>query len=417
MIGRPGSGKSWLAECISRRRPAGQTVIISQDESGSRAMGETELSRQYPAEKLVILDRCNPRREDRRLWLKLTDRRKIAVYFDCSKAVCKRRIDTRLNHPTLRAGRGDKALDQMDREMAPPQLDEGFSTILRITSFGAARQAVLRLTAPIPLLKFPRTPHLLELGSKGDDDFVIDIFNPSNGKLEGKLTIEEKIDGANMGISLGWNMGLVVQNRSHWIQSDSHAQFKSLDLWLDKFRTTLTNLLLRDECFPERYILYGEWMAARHSIGYTALPDRFIAFDLYDRLSETFWSRGYIDRVLEGTGIAQVPCLGQRDEISKDEILEMIQRPSAFIDRQGHDHGHGHGNGHGERDQEGTEGGERMEGVYIRFEDPERKITTARGKVVRGDFIAGNEHWSKGKIVWNGLKREEGEEEGEVGEY
>jgi atypical dual specificity phosphatase len=53
-----------------------------------------------------------------------------------------------------------------------------------------------------------------------------------------------------------------------------------------------------------------------------------------------------------------------------------------------------------------------MEGVYIRFEDRERKITTTRGKVVRGDFIAGNEHWSKGKIVWNGLKREE-----EVGEY
>jgi atypical dual specificity phosphatase len=266
------------------------------------------------------------------------------------------------------------------------------------------------LTAPIPLLKFPRTPHLLELGSKGEDDFAIDIFNHSSGKLEGRLTIEEKIDGANMGISLGWDMGLVVQNRSHWIQSDSHAQFKSLDIWLDKFRTTLTNLLFRDEYFPERYILYGEWMAARHSIGYTALPDRFIAFDLYDRLSGTYWSRGYVDRVLEGTGIAQVPCLGQRDEVSKDEILEMIQRPSAYLDGHGNSPGYGH--------EEGQGGGERMEGVYIRFEDPERKITTARGKVVRGDFIAGNEHWSKGKIVWNGLKREEeAEAEGEFGEF
>jgi atypical dual specificity phosphatase len=271
------------------------------------------------------------------------------------------------------------------------------------------------LTAPIPLLKFPRTPHLLELGSKGEDDFAIDIFNHSNGKLEGKLTIEEKIDGANMGISLGWDMGLVVQNRSHWIQSDSHAQFKSLDLWLDKFRITLTNLLLRDELFPERYILYGEWVAARHSIGYTALPDRFIAFDLYDRLSGAFWSRGYLDRVLEGTGIAQVPCLGQRDDVSKEEILDMIQRPSAFISGHGNGHEHGHGDRNNKGQGEGYEEqrrGERMEGVYIRFEDPERKITTARGKVVRGDFIAGNEHWSKGKIVWNGLKREE-----EVGEY
>jgi atypical dual specificity phosphatase len=46
---------------------------------------------------------------------------------------------------------------------------------------------------------------------------------------------------------------------------------------------------------------------------------------------------------------------------------------------------------------------ERVEGVYIRFEDERRRRTIGRGKVVRGDFIAGNEHWSKGRITLNGI--------------
>jgi atypical dual specificity phosphatase len=390
MIGKPGSGKSWLSECIARRRPSGRTIIISQDECGSRSMCETELARDHPATTLVILDRCNPSREDRMYWLKLTDRRTIAIFFDYDKEVCRHRIDKRLNHPTIRAGKGGNALDQMDKEMKPPTLAERYSSILRISSFTAAREAVLRFTPPVLLRKFPRTPHLMNLGSTTEDDIVLDIFSPATGVLEGNLTIEEKIDGANMGISLGWDMGILTQNRSHWVHAASHAQFKPLDIWLDTHRQTLTNLLLRDEFYPERYILYGEWMVAKHTVHYRALPDRFIAFDMYDRLTSTFLSRSYLEKMLKGTGIQQVPLLASVDGISKKEILDMIQGKSAFGDG-------------------------RMEGVYVRFEDPERKFTLTRGKVVRGDFIAGNDHWSKGRMVWNELKREYGGREGGEG--
>lgn len=52
----------------------------------------------------------------------------------------------------------------------------------------------------------------------------------------------------------------------------------------------------------------------------------------------------------------------------------------------------------------------RMEGVYIRFENADRTMTEARGKVVRGDFIrTDDKHWSKrNEIIWNKTKLESG---------
>lgn len=38
------------------------------------------------------------------------------------------------------------------------------------------------------------------------------------------------------------------------------------------------------------YILYGEWLQITHTVLYDALPDWFIAFDLYDIQSARFLS-------------------------------------------------------------------------------------------------------------------------------
>lgn len=119
-------------------------------------------------------------------------------------------------------------------------------------------------------------------------------------------------------------------------------------------------------------------MVARHSIHYTHLPDRFIAFDLYDRLEDTFVSRSVLSGILEETGMSQVPLLAAVESISKVEVLQMLKQKSAYSDAT-------------------------VEGVYVRFEDERRKVTDDRGKVVRGDFIAGNPHWAQGNITMNAL--------------
>jgi len=380
LIGKPGSGKSWFSAAISKRRATGTTIIISQDDNGSRAACEREMSRQDHSSAMVIFDRCNPLAADRKAWLKLVDRPCVAVYFDYPKALCQQRINARLDHPTIRAGRGANALDQFSDQMQPPSIDEGFTAILTITSFAASRDAVQLIAKDPPLLKFPRTPHLLDLGATTSDDLVLNDFQT----LSGNLTIEEKIDGANMGFSLDWNKAIRCQNRSHWISSNDHAQFKPLDRWIEAHSEALHKVLDRDRHFPERYILYGEWMVAKHSIHYTHLPDHFIAFDMYDRVTGAFLSRSSLTHVLRDTGIFQVPLISQVQSISKEQVLQTLEQMSEYAP------------------------GCKIEGIYIKTEDPERLRVVDRAKVVRGDFIAGNEHWTKGPLVLNGKKRDLG---------
>ncbi|WVQ83964.1 hypothetical protein IAT38_006109 [Cryptococcus sp. DSM 104549] len=379
LIGRPGSGKSWLSSAISKRRTQGSTLVISQDENRSRSACERELScaGNSSGQTMVIFDRCNPQKADRKEWLKLVDRPCVAVYFDYSKELCRKRIDQRVAHPTIRAGRGTGALKQFDKQMEHPVLEDGFATIFTITSFSAARGAVIAIAGNPHLLKFPRTPHLLDLGATTSDDIVLDKFE----SLTGNLTIEEKIDGANMGISLDWDGVIRCQNRSHWVSSADHPQFKPLDLWIATHSDEIYKMLHQDPQFPERFILYGEWMVAKHSINYTHLPAHFIAFDLFDRLTDTFLSRQALSDVLKGTSIPQVPLIMETNIITRADTLQLLQKQSEFSES-------------------------RIEGVYVRTENEERSKTIGRGKVVRGDFIAGDQHWGKGALTLNNLKKQ-----------
>lgn len=373
MIGKPGSGKSWLASAVAKRRS--KTIIVSQDADG-RAACEREFSQSRPDGTLVILDRCNPRRKDRAEWLRLVPSgcRCIAVYFDYDASLCRQRMNRRLGHPTFRAGRGANALDQMEREMQRPALSEGFHAVLLVSSFQAAVEALVLLTPTPPLLKFPRTPHLLDTGASSKDDIVLADFK----ELVGHLTLEEKIDGANMGFSLDVHGAIQCQNRSHWVNAADHAQFKPLSQWLDVHGAELVNILNRDAHFLERYILYGEWVVAKHSVHYTSLPDFFLAFDLYDRLEGSFVSRSVLTSALRGSSIAQVPLIKEVESVTKAEILAMVQKQSVHAQS-------------------------RREGVYVRFEDEGRTRTVRRGKVVRSDFVAGSEHWTRASLVLNGV--------------
>ena len=291
------------------------------------------------------------------------------LYFEYEVELCLQRIDGRLNHPTIKAGRGKNAVKQMQQIMKPPSLSEGFGAILTISSRNAAKEAILKLGGVVQVTKFPRTAHLVNLGASTEDDLVQDDWNDN---LKGNMVIEEKIDGANMGFSLGYDGELLVQNRvsnqavappcsacifavlanppekkSHYVNHTSHAQFKPLAAWLARHSATLRSLLALDPKFPERYVLYGEWVVAKHSIPYASLPDVFLAFDFYDRQAKTFVSREYLERMLSGTGISQVPLVRKTEEISREALVALVEGKSAFYEG-------------------------RVEGVYVRFENEQR---------------------------------------------
>ncbi|KAM5539342.1 hypothetical protein V8D89_006976 [Ganoderma adspersum] len=376
LVGLPGSGKSTFSRMLMARDPRGWTYI-SQDDTGSRSACETAIGNVRGGR--VLLDLCNVSRAARKEWLALAGHwatAPVCVWFDYPRALCVSRAQNRAGHPTLPPG------NRMHGAFAPPALAEGFKAVFAVRSFAAAEELVGRLSPPVGLFKFPRTAHLLDLGSATSDDIVASIpaitSGGSDAHAHAHVVITEKVDGANMGFSLSADRTQVlVQNRSHHVNPASHEQFRKLALWVDRHGADLVRVLGRDPLFAQRYILFGEWLVATHSIPYTRLPDWFMAFDLYDRSTESWADRRTLEALLRETEIRIVPVVQEGGTPKEEELREMVQRPSMFYEG-------------------------RVEGVYVKVERAGRVVS--RGKVVRADFIAGNEHWSKGPLQLNALE-------------
>ncbi|EKM61644.1 uncharacterized protein PHACADRAFT_51353, partial [Phanerochaete carnosa HHB-10118-sp] len=375
-VGLPGSGKSWVSRSLLARDPGGWEWI-SQDEAGGRSACETAIS-SARGKVRVILDRCNMSRDDRKAWLALAAHwavNPVCVWFDYDAELCTYRAQNRAGHPTLPpGGRVRNAIEQMQKMFVAPSLGEGFSALVTVHSFAAASDLVERLSPPVALFKFPRTPHLLNLGAATADDLVRSLLPPA-AAAGAHVVVTEKVDGANMGFALSADRTRVVaQNRSHFVNPASHAQFRRLGAWLDARRADLYRVLDRDPHFAERYVLFGEWLAATHSVAYSRLPDWFLAFDLYDRATASWTDRKTLEALLADTEIKLVPVLYEGSMPAEDELKRMVQQQSQYTDG-------------------------RVEGVYVKVEKDGKVVD--RGKVVRSDFISGNEHWTKGPLQMN----------------
>lgn len=220
-------------------------------------------------------------------------------------------------------------------------------------------------------VRFPRTPHLLWLadGEPRDDKVLppseVDAF------LDGVVRVEEKVDGANVGVSVTADGDLRAQNRGAYLERQTcHPQFRPLFRWMDERRARLTDLL------APHLILFGEWCYAVHSVRYTRLPDWFLAFDIYDRQAHAFWSAARRDVHVAELGLALVPTLaeGRFDRAAVTRLLG----PSRLTDGP-------------------------AEGVYLRRDDATRLV--GRAKVVRPEFVQQiGEHWTSRAMETNRLR-------------
>jgi RNA ligase len=175
-----------------------------------------------------------------------------------------------------------------------------------------------------PLVKFPRTTHIFRpAGSKSvtDDDIVDENGDFLRLLQAGKTSVfvQEKVDGSNLGISLSYDgKEILVQNRSHYLHSGEHPQYGPLASWLLQHKealkeilsaTTAGSSLLRSS--RHGYILYGEWMVARHSIPYHNLPGYFVAFDLFDIEHQQFISLKRLHDTLRLSRIPVAPTIAE----------------------------------------------------------------------------------------------------------
>ena len=124
--------------------------------------------------------------------------------------------------------------------------------------------------------RFPHTPHLAWLGEGSPRDDK--VMSPSEvaALLAGDVVVEEKLDGANLGLSLAPDGSLRAQNRGQYLTEPHAGQFARLPAWLAQHDKAMRSVL------TPNLILFGEWCAARHSLDYAALPDWFLLFDVFD---------------------------------------------------------------------------------------------------------------------------------------
>jgi hypothetical protein len=221
------------------------------------------------------------------------------------------------------------------------------------------------------LHKFPSTPHLAWLGTQPVRDDKVMTPNEVAELLSNELVVEEKIDGANLGISFEEKIGFRFQNRGNWLEGKLTGQWERLRGWAAQHTTRLGAVL------PVDHVLFGEWCYAKHSIYYDRLPDWFVAFDVYDAVADRFWSIERRDDLLRDAGLAPVPKVAS-GRFSLQQLIRMLDEPSAFGDAP-------------------------REGIYLRIDQDDWLVS--RAKLVRPEFVQQiGEHWSFRAIQPNRLK-------------
>ena len=217
-----------------------------------------------------------------------------------------------------------------------------------------------------PARQYPVTPHLRWLS---DQPLAGGVRLSDAGRaalLASALTVEEKVDGDNIGFSTAGG-AVRVQRRRAFLGPHDGWRYPALDAW----RRARTDRLVSG--LGEQLILFGEWCAARHTLPYDRLPDWFLAFDILDRRSGAFWDTGRRDAWCAEHGIAVVPRIaaGRFDETG---LLDLIG-PSALGDVT-------------------------MEGVVVRAGGD--GILRRRAKLIRADFVqADSESWRPTDIRMN----------------
>jgi hypothetical protein len=251
------------------------------------------------------------------------------------------------------------------------------------------------------IFKYPRTPHITGSGvQKGDEDLDTVSLSEFAGRF---LVVEEKMDGANCAVSFASDGRLQLQSRGHYLTGgEREKQFHLFKTWAYRYTLELWEVL------QDRYIMYGEWLYAKHTVFYTDLPHYFMEFDILDKVSSQFLSTARRQELLQQLPfVVSVKVLREGPVQSMQELTSLIG-PSHFIKQdqkarlrelcttRGLDY---------ERVLQETDTSGLMEGLYLKVE--EEGVVSERYKYVRGGFlqaiVESESHWLDRPLLPNGL--------------
>lgn len=256
---------------------------------------------------------------------------------------------------------------------------------------------------PTAIYTYPHAYHLTGSGiQRGDEELDVIGFNELAGR---HLVVEEKMDGANSAVGFTTDGRLLLQSRGHYLTGGPHEQqFHIFKAWGNHYSGELWDVL------GDRYVMYGEWLYAKHTVFYTDLPHYFLEFDVYDTTTGVFLSTERRRELLRATSfVVPVRVLHDGDLPSLAALCDLV--------------GHSHfiADGHLDRlraicTQRGldadqalseTDPSPLMEGLYVKIE--EHGEVVGRFKYIRADFlqtvIDSQSHWIDCPLLPNQLAR------------
>lgn len=218
--------------------------------------------------------------------------------------------------------------------------------------------------------KFPSTPYIeFQKGTIRKEKVLTE--KEIEMILSQRIYVEEKIDGANLGISFDCEGNPLLQNRGSYLYPPLAGQWKLLDGWIKQYENRMFDVL------TDEYILFGEWCYATHSICYDALPDWFVGFDILEKKSNRFLNVPKRNLMMNQIGISTVPLLG-KGTFTLEQLKNFFGK-SRF-------------------------GNEECEGIYLRQDGVD--YLNYRAKIVREDFRQNIDiHWSKKRMTYNRIER------------
>lgn len=239
----------------------------------------------------------------------------------------------------------------------------------------------------IVLPPYPRTLHL------GDSGGGTSKHRCAFGEVAGRhLVVEEKVDGSHCGLAFDANAELRIFSRNTVLSSPPPRDFRALD----ELARAHTDALW--EVLGDRYVLYGEWAFATHSIFYDALPAYFLEDDIFDRTAGGFLStvrrRSIVAALPSGFGHA-VEVLHE-GPVTELEALRTLVGPSRYKSAAWRK---------ARPNLAHVEDSDDMEGLYIKVESD--NFVERRLKWVRPGFVAHVErskHWRDRAETRNVLK-------------
>lgn len=251
------------------------------------------------------------------------------------------------------------------------------------------------------IYKYPRTHHIEGSGiQRGDEDLSLIQLREFAGRY---LVVEEKMDGANTAISFDNEGQLLLQSRGHFLNGGPREkQFHLFKTWASRYMLELW------EALSDRYILYGEWLYAKHTVFYTHLPHYFMEFDILDKTNGQFLSTQRRRELLHAVPfvvsvkvlyegpvhtLEDLTSLVRHSYFISDDHLDILR--STCLSRQ-FDY---------TRVLKETDTSPLMEGLYIKVE--EQGEVKERYKFVRSSFLQAvfdsESHWQDRPILPNRL--------------